>query len=84
MPCSTFLGGGGGGIDKIEGGEGVECCVFLITRRHINFDVDVPRSAASREPCPGNAGIRRLQMNVGRRGAHTDGYGASLGGPKNS
>jgi hypothetical protein len=43
-----------GDINKIKGGEGVECCVFVVTQKHVNFGVDILRSAASRKPCPSN------------------------------
>ncbi len=56
-----------------EGGEGVESCVFVVTQKHINFGSDIPRSATSSEPCPGNTGITHLPMNVGRRDAHGEG-----------
>ncbi len=54
-------------------GGGVECCLFVVTKKHGNFDVDVPRSAASRQPRPGNTGVMRLWMNVERRYAPTEG-----------
>ncbi len=57
---------GGGGINKIEGGEGVECCVFVVTQKHVNFGVDTPRSAASREPRPGNKAPSDKRWEKGR------------------
>ncbi len=61
---------GGGGINKIEGGEGVECCVFVVTQKHVNFGVDTPRSAASRKPRPGDTAplYERWEKGCTRRG----------------
>jgi hypothetical protein len=57
---------GGGGINKIEGGEGVECCVFVVTQIQVNFGVDTPRSAASREPRPGDTAPLDERWEKGR------------------
>jgi len=64
-----------GVLTRLKGGGGFDCCVFLVTQKHTNFDVDVPRSVASCKPCPGDTDITRLQMNVGRRGACAEGGG---------
>jgi hypothetical protein len=55
-----------GGINKIEGGEGVECCVFLSLKEHINFVGDAPSPSHSHKPRPRNTGATRLQTNIGR------------------
>ncbi len=55
-----------GGINKIEGGEGVECCVFVVTQKHINFGVDTPRSAASCKPRPSNTAPLDERWEKGR------------------
>jgi hypothetical protein len=62
-----------GGINKIEGGEGVECCVFIFTNKHVNFVGDAQSPAHSHEPRPRNTGIMRLWTNIERRGARAEG-----------
>jgi hypothetical protein len=56
-----------------KGGKGLSVVSLLSLKKHVNFDVDVPRSAASRQPCPGDTGITRLQMNIERRCACAEG-----------
>jgi hypothetical protein len=48
-------------------GKGLSVVTLLSLKKHINFDVDIPRSAASCQPRPGNTGVMRLWMNVERR-----------------
>ena len=48
---------GRGGNNKIEGGEGVECCVFLSLKKHVNFVGDAPSPSHSHEPRPRDTGV---------------------------
>ena len=70
------------GINKIEGGEGVECCVFLSLKEHINFVGDAPSPSHSHKPRPRDTGAKRLQTNIGRRGARVEGGLTRLRGEK--
>ncbi len=56
-----------------KGGKGLSVISLLLLKKHLNFDVDVPRSAASHQPRPGNTGITRLWINVERRCACAEG-----------
>jgi hypothetical protein len=56
-----------------KGGKGLSVVSLLSLKKHVNFDVDVPRSAGSCQPRPGNTGITHIQMNVERRCACTEG-----------
>ena len=62
-----------GGNNKIEGGERVECCVFLSLKKHVIFVGDAPSPSHSHKPCPRDTCITRLRTNIGRRGARAEG-----------
>jgi hypothetical protein len=53
-----------------KGGKGLSVVSLLSLKKHVNFYVDIPRSAASHQPHPGDTGVR---MNVERRCARTEG-----------
>ena len=60
-------GPGRGGNNKIEGGEGNECCVFLSLEKHVSTWGVLHTHTTCK------TGITRLRTNVGRRGEHAEG-----------